>query len=96
MPNVGSWPIVADLLRGRFDYVYMGITCAGHLRFFTRTTIEEMLQISGWSVVSIDPQDSFITPEYQKFEEGLTRAGIPHSREDLLTTGFYITARNEG
>lgn len=95
VPNVGSWPIVADLLRGRFDYVYMGITCAGHLRFFTRTTIEEMLQISGWSVVSIDPQDSFITPEYQKFEEGLVRAGIPHSREDLLTTGFYITARNE-
>ncbi len=96
VPNVGSWPIVADLLRGRFDYVYMGITCAGHLRFFTRRTIEEMLEISGWSVVSIEPQESFITPEYEELEGKLTAAGITHSREDLLTPGFYVTARNDG
>ena len=48
----------ADLLHGRFDYVYMGLTCVGHLRFFTRRSIEDMLAIAGWTVVSIEPQST--------------------------------------
>ncbi|HVT45243.1 MAG TPA: class I SAM-dependent methyltransferase [Thermoanaerobaculia bacterium] len=94
IPNIASWPIVADLLRGRFDYVYMGITCAGHLRFFTRRTIEEMLEIAGWGVASITPQESFITPEYLALEQRLDGSGIAWSREDLITPGYYVIAVN--
>jgi len=36
IPNIANASVVADLLQGRFDYVYMGLACAGHLRFFTR------------------------------------------------------------
>jgi 2-polyprenyl-3-methyl-5-hydroxy-6-metoxy-1,4-benzoquinol methylase len=94
VPNVASWPIVADLLRGRFDYVYMGITCAGHLRFFTRQTIEEMLTIAGWTPVAVEPQPQFVTPEFEEFSAKLTAAGIEHSLADLITPGFYVHARN--
>ncbi|HET7710382.1 MAG TPA: class I SAM-dependent methyltransferase, partial [Thermoanaerobaculia bacterium] len=48
IPNLANASIVNDLLQGRFDYVYMGLTCAGHLRFFTRQTIADMLTIAGW------------------------------------------------
>lgn len=94
LPNIASWPIASDLLRGRFDYVYMGILCAGHVRFFTRSMIEEMLQIAGWSLVSIEPQEAFITPEGTGWLRSLAEAGIPHSAEDLTTPGFYVTAQN--
>ena len=54
IPNLANASVVADLLHGRFDYVYMGLTCVGHLRFFTRQSIEDMLTIAGWTVVAID------------------------------------------
>ncbi|HXI14201.1 MAG TPA: class I SAM-dependent methyltransferase [Thermoanaerobaculia bacterium] len=93
LPNISSWPIVSDLLRGRFDYVYMGILCAGHVRFFTRRMIEEMLEIAGWRVVSIEAQETFSTPEGVRWQKKLAHAGIEHSPEDLATPGFYVTAR---
>src|SRR5258708_28512820 len=49
LPNIANASIISDLIRGRFDYVYMGLTCVGHLRFFTRRSIEDMLTIAGWS-----------------------------------------------
>lgn len=95
LPNIASWPIVTDLLRGRFDYVYMGILCAGHLRFFTRQSIEEMLRISGWTVVSIEPQELFLTPAFEELQRKLKQAGIEYSEADLATPGYYVTARND-
>jgi SAM-dependent methyltransferase len=95
LPNIASWPIIADLLRGRFDYVYMGILCAGHLRFFTRQSIEELLAISGWSVVSIEPQPVFVTAEFEELKAKLNRAGIEYSEPDLATPGYYVIARND-
>jgi SAM-dependent methyltransferase len=92
LPNLACWAIVQDLMRGRFDYVYIGITCVGHLRFFTRRTIEEMLTLSGWTLVSIEPQPEFRTPGYDRFIEGLGRSGLPCSEADLLAPGYYVIA----
>ncbi|HUP49118.1 MAG TPA: class I SAM-dependent methyltransferase [Thermoanaerobaculia bacterium] len=94
LPNIASASIIADLLAGRFDYVYMGLTCVGHLRFFTRKSIEEMLAISGWLPVEIAPQDLPITPPAQELIGRLEAAGVPFSREDLLAPGYYVIARN--
>lgn len=93
VPNVANAAIVTDLLAGRFDYVYMGLTCVGHLRFFTRRSIEDLLRIAGWNLVEITPQTSIITPSYELVER-LTSAGIEHSPEDLLATGYYVVAQN--
>ena len=94
LPNVAHASIVADLLQGRFDYVYMGLTCVGHLRFFTRRSAEEMLQIAGWEVVSIEPQSLAITAEQTRLLDGLRAAGIPFAENEVAPTGFYVTARN--
>jgi SAM-dependent methyltransferase len=94
LPNIANASLVADLLQGRFDYVYMGLTCVGHLRFFTRQSVEDMLTIAGWSVVEVAPQAPIPTPATEALFAALDRGGAPHSKDDLITPGYYIVARN--
>ena len=94
LPNLSNASVVNDLLQGRFDYVYMGLTCVGHLRFFTRQTIEDMLSIAGWSVESIEPQAAMPTPPRDELLAALDAAHVPYSRDDLIAPGYYVVARN--
>lgn len=94
IPNIANASLIADLLHGRFDYVYMGLTCAGHLRFFTRRTIEDLLTIAGWTVESIEPHQLTVTHEREDLIARLEASSVPFSKEDLAPTGFYVTARN--
>ena len=94
LPNVGNWAVVSDLLRGRFDYVYMGIVCAGHVRFFTPATIRDMLAIAGWTTESISPQPLVTTSEFDTFVAKLKAAGVEASYDDLATPGYYVIAGN--
>ena len=94
LPNLANVSVVNDLLRGRFDYVYMGLTCAGHLRFFTRRSIEEMLDIAGWSVESIETQPITITPPAEELLAKLEASGAEFSRDDLLSPGYYVIGKN--
>lgn len=93
IPNIANASIIADLLEGRFDYVYMGLTCAGHLRFFTRRSIEEMLSIAGWEIDSIEAQELTVTHERDAAIARLESGGVPFSKSDLLPSGYYVTAR---
>lgn len=94
IPNIAHGSVIADLLQGRFDYVYMGLTCVGHLRFFTRRSIEEMMAIAGWTIVEITPQETPATSGRDELLDALARARVPFSKADLLPTGYYIVARN--
>lgn len=94
IPNLSNAAVINDLLHGRFDYAYMGLTCVGHLRFFTRQTLEDMLMIAGWAIAAITPQDAVETPARANLIRALESAGLPHSREDLIPTGYYVLARN--
>jgi 2-polyprenyl-3-methyl-5-hydroxy-6-metoxy-1,4-benzoquinol methylase len=93
VPNVANWAIVADLLRGRFDYAYIAIACAGHLRFFGRNTIADALEIAGWSVEAIEPQPPIVNHETAFLLQRLAESGIPHDPEELVAPGFYVRAR---
>ncbi|MEA2162115.1 MAG: hypothetical protein QOK37_242 [Thermoanaerobaculia bacterium] len=95
IPNIANASVISDLIRGRFDYVYMGLTCVGHLRFFTKRTIVEMLSITGWSVVEIVPQYAAVTRGREELLAALSSSGLPHSKDDLLPTGYYVVARND-
>ncbi len=94
LPNLANASVVSDLLRGRFDYVYMGLTCVGHVRFFTKSSIADMLTIAGWKVVEIAPQDLLTTPARDQLFGALDAAGLDYSREDLDPTGYYVIAQN--
>jgi SAM-dependent methyltransferase len=96
LPNIANASVINDLLHGRFDYVYMGLTCVGHLRFFTKRTIEEMLTIAGWKVVSIEPQEVVATHARDELLRMLDHARIAYSAADLLPSGYYVTAENPG
>lgn len=96
LPNIAAWPIIADLLRGRFDYTYLGILCAGHLRFFTRRSIEQMLAMSGWRAVRIEPQESFVTEEFAQFREQLDRGSMRYDLDEIAAPGWYVTAELSG
>jgi len=96
IPNIANAAVVADLLHGRFDYVYMGLTCVGHLRFFTRRTIEEMLTIAGWSVVEIAPQETIATRGGDELLNALGASRMSYSKDDLTPAGYYVIARNGG
>lgn len=91
IPNVASWPIVADLLRGRFDYVYAGLLCVGHVRFFTRRSIEHLFSIGGWRIVGIEPQPLPEREEYTRLDTLLRESDVELS-PDLPLRGFIITA----
>ena len=95
IPNIANAAVLADLLRGRFDYVYMGMTCVGHLRFFTRQTIHDMLTIAGWTVESIEPQEVIATAGREELLRALATTNLQYSRDDILPAGFYVTARND-
>ncbi len=54
IPNVRYYKTVRDLVfRGTWDYADGGVLDKGHLRFFTRASIEGLFQSSGLSVLSI-------------------------------------------
>jgi 2-polyprenyl-3-methyl-5-hydroxy-6-metoxy-1,4-benzoquinol methylase len=94
IPNLANASVVSDLLRGRFDYVYMGLTCVGHVRFFTKQSIVDMLTIAGWTVVEITPQELGAAPARDELLAALDRGGFAYSKDDLVPTGYYVVARN--
>jgi 2-polyprenyl-3-methyl-5-hydroxy-6-metoxy-1,4-benzoquinol methylase len=92
LPNVANASIVSDLLHGRFDYVYSGLLCAGHLRFFTRRTIEDMLALAGWSVIDIEPQPEFASTGATDLLRMLAATGQADLAEHVRPPGFYVKA----
>jgi 2-polyprenyl-3-methyl-5-hydroxy-6-metoxy-1,4-benzoquinol methylase len=93
LPNISNWAIVSDLLLGRFDYVYLGILCAGHLRFFTRSSIRDLLAMSGWEEVSVEPQGELVTEEFHQLITKLDASGIEYDKDELVPLGWYVTAK---
>lgn len=54
VPNVAHGAIRLSLLKGDFNYTEVGILDNTHLRFFTRKTVEEMFENSGYFIDAID------------------------------------------
>ena len=68
--TLGHWSVVDDLIRGRFDYVPYSLLSGTHVRFFTRSTLIDLFEASGYRVRAIDA-DSWSRPR-----PAARRAGI--------------------
>jgi 2-polyprenyl-3-methyl-5-hydroxy-6-metoxy-1,4-benzoquinol methylase len=55
IPNVQHWEVLANLLRGRWEYAQYGIMDRTHLRFFTRRSIRDLFVSSGFIPRTIAP-----------------------------------------
>lgn len=53
-PNAGHEAVVAELLAGRFTYQDTGLLDATHLRFFTLTSMQELLERCGLFITRIE------------------------------------------
>lgn len=52
VPNVTHWSVRASLLAGNFDYADRGILDRTHLRFFTKSSLLDLVRVAGLDVVS--------------------------------------------
>lgn len=93
IPNVGHWSIVEDLIAGRWDYIPAGILCVSHLRFFTRKTIQGLLEDTGFRIKSIEEQVSPLTEKLASGFKILQESGIAVDEKNLACLGYYILSQ---
>jgi SAM-dependent methyltransferase len=92
VPNAGHLSLVRDLVLGRFDPVPAGLADAGHLRWFTKTSLGEALEEAGWRMISIDSWPGAPAPDAAGFLAGLSDwPGL--DRESLGTYQWIAIAR---
>jgi 2-polyprenyl-3-methyl-5-hydroxy-6-metoxy-1,4-benzoquinol methylase len=90
VPNLGHWSVVDDLLRGRFDYVPYSILSGTHVRFFTRSTLTDLFEASGYRVGAID---AVVLPPSPLGAARLARLrAFPGASPDLDTSEFLAVA----
>ncbi len=94
VPNIGHWSVIADLLRGRFDYVPYSILSGTHVRFFTRRTLTDLFEACGFEAPRIDGVRFAPSPEGAKALERLKR--VPGASEDLDVVEFVAVGRSRG
>lgn len=59
-PNVAFFAVRVGLLLGRWEYQDTGILDRTHLRFYTKSAWQDMVQQSGYHVVDIEPVEGMI------------------------------------
>ena len=91
VPNVGNWAIVSDLLEGRFDYVPYSILSGTHVRHFTRATVRDLFEASGYAVESVDTVSLPLSPEGAATLARLSE--YPGASQDLGVAEFLVVAR---
>jgi SAM-dependent methyltransferase len=88
VPNVAHLSLVRDLVAGRFDPVPAGLADAGHLRWFTRSSLQEALDESGWSNVTVTALPGAPAPEPEAFLNFV--AAFPEFDRDALETYQWV------
>ena len=91
VPNVGNWAIVADLLAGRFDYIPYSLLSGTHLRHFTRSTIRDLFEATGYRVEGVETVSLPPSPDGAARLARLSE--YPGASDDLGVAEFVVIAR---
>ena len=94
LPHVGHWSVISDLLEGRFDYIPYSILSGTHLRFFTRRTIVDLFEASGYRIETIDTVSFPASPA--GLEKLARLSAFPQASEDLSVVEFLVVGRAAG
>jgi SAM-dependent methyltransferase len=87
IPNVGHWRNVLNVARGRWEYTAWGPLDATHLRFFTWSGIEQLLDQAGYRVEQVK------TPIAQGSKSWLLNRVTRRRVEHLLVWRYVVLAR---
>jgi SAM-dependent methyltransferase len=87
IPNVGHWRNVLNVARGRWEYAAFGPLDATHLRFFTWSGIEQLLDQAGYRVEQVT------TPIAPGSKSWLLNRITRRRLEHLLVWRYVVLAR---
>ena len=87
IPNIAYWRNVLNLLRGRWDYTESGMLDATHLRFFTWSSIEQLLDQAGYRAERVK------TPIARGSRSWLLNRITRRRLEHLLVWRYVVLAR---
>jgi len=88
VPNAAHWSIVRDLLRGRFQYIPVGLLCVSHIRWFTESSVRDAFEDAGFVVDLVQRQKYPATPEGEDFIRKICDSG--YGKEECLRTNEII------
>jgi O-antigen biosynthesis protein len=100
IPNIAHGAIRLALLQGDFDYEKQGILDNTHLRFFTRKSVEEMFEVSGYLVDAFDrttvpvfsPPNNNIVPSLNRADFHAELLHQVETQAEAETVQFVIRA----
>jgi 2-polyprenyl-3-methyl-5-hydroxy-6-metoxy-1,4-benzoquinol methylase len=95
VPNVGHWSIASDLLHGRWDLVPFSLLCWSHLRFFTRTGVEQLLRGHGLHIEHLQGIDETLPVVGEEFVQQVAAVIPDADAASLRTSEFLVVARKE-
>jgi 2-polyprenyl-3-methyl-5-hydroxy-6-metoxy-1,4-benzoquinol methylase len=91
IPNIQYFPIIIDLLRGRFEYRAHGILDKTHLRFFTSREVTRLFSHSGLVILDM--------PTIYPYKKRLAKIVIPaldilsfHIFKNFLIGNIFVVA----
>ncbi len=91
--NLGHWSVIVDLLEGRLRY-RPDVPAATPLRLFTRQTLQDLFEASGYRIETVE------TVRFPASPEGAARLAslrsFPGASEDLEAAEFLVVARQSG
>lgn len=98
IPNIQHWSIQLRLNRGDWRYSESGLLDKTHLRFFTRETIFELFQKTGFSIHHIEPRIFDFPNQAQALDiiakiTSLIGGNEQVSRQDASTFQFVVIAK---
>lgn len=93
--NVQSWPVIVDLLRGRWRYRDDGMPSRGDIRFFTRATLFDLFEASGLVIDEIrdcpDPAIPDLAAYVKAAEPLLAMIGVsPAQFAQMARVGSFL------
>ncbi|KST67355.1 glycosyltransferase [Mastigocoleus testarum] len=98
IPNIAHGAIRLALLQGKFEYSELGILDNTHLRFFTRKTIEELFDNSGYLIKVTDTTtlpiftNDCLVPQVSKDDFNLETVQKIEADSNAQTVQFIIKA----
>ena len=96
IPNVAHHSVIADLLRGRFEYQNAGILDRTHLRFFTHRTALELVTQAGFAIDhfarlrGLEP--ARVHRRLSEWAEPIGQSGWSARLADFYTVQFLVRA----
>ena len=92
VPNVGHWTIIESLLKGNWNYADQGILDRTHLRFFTASSLDRILNTAGLRVIKRESTKLNLNPPIG-FIESLNAVSEKKVTDDFDAYQFILTCQ---